>query len=75
MCKKCRTVAINTIGKDTAERVHKVHILKEKWAKEKERKIQHYREMRDAELKIVKALCQQAVFQQTQREAPFSYIS
>jgi aspartate/tyrosine/aromatic aminotransferase len=75
MCKKCRTITINKIGKDTAERVHKVHVLKEKWAKEKERKFQQYREMRDAELRIVKALCQQAVFQPAQKDVPFFYTS
>lgn len=59
MCGSCKSAVVNKLEKETAERTHKVQLLKEKWAKEKELKAQIFKEKKD-ELRKVKLLCQQA---------------
>ena len=60
MCGSCKYAVVNKLEKDTAERTLKVQLLKEKWAKEKELKAQIFTEKKEAELRKVKLLCQQA---------------
>lgn len=43
------------------ERVHKVQLLKEKWAKEKDKKAQEFKEKKEAELKKIRQECEQAM--------------
>merc|ERR1711991_733515 len=51
-----REAAIQAKMKSTAERIKKVASLKDKWAKEKERKMQSHREKRAEELKRQQSL-------------------
>lgn len=61
MCGSCRAVVANKIEREAAERNLKVQLLKEKWAKERELKSQLFKEKKEAELRNVKLLCQQAL--------------
>ena len=61
MCGSCRAVVANRIEKEVAERNLKVQLLKKKWAKEKELKSQLLKEKKEAELRNIKLLCQQAL--------------
>jgi len=60
MCRLCREDVAKMMD-NRLERVHRVQLLKERWAKEKEHKAQQFREKKEAELRKVQLECQQAV--------------
>lgn len=64
MCGSCKAVVVNKLERDSVERTLKVQFLKERWAKEKELKAQIFKEKKEAELRKVKLLCQQALREQ-----------
>mmetsp|Transcript_13710 Transcript_13710/g.18767 ORF Transcript_13710/g.18767 Transcript_13710/m.18767 type:complete len:87 (+) Transcript_13710:96-356(+) len=61
MCRLCRENVETKLMDNRIERVHRVQLLKEKWAKEKEHKVQQFKERKEAELRKVQLECQQAV--------------
>lgn len=59
MCRSCRE-ELHKIIDHSAERVEKVQLLKEKWAREKELKAKIYQEKKELELRKIRLECQQA---------------